>query len=408
MNLTEPQAGSDVGALTTRAEPLGDGRFALTGQKIYITWGEHDLTDNIVHLVLARLPGAPAGSKGVSLFLAPKILPDGARNALRCIGLEAKLGIHASPTCTMAFEGATAWLVGAENRGLAAMFTMMNAARINVGVEGVAVGEAAYQNALGYARDRRQGRAEGATEPGPSPILAHDDIRRMLMQARARTLAGRAICYATGVAADRATHATDEVDRIAAKAREDLLTPIAKAWCTDGGVEVASLGVQVHGGMGFVEGGAAQFYRDARIAPIYEGTNGIQAIDLYGRKLVGDGGAAMRRMIDEALAAAAGAAPAIGGPLAAGAEALSQATDWMLKAPRQDALAGAAAYLDLAARVVGGTLLAHGVERAPEATEQAAVTRFYAATILAAAPGLLGAITAGADTLYDPAIAAFA
>ncbi|HCK84873.1 MAG TPA: acyl-CoA dehydrogenase, partial [Hyphomonadaceae bacterium] len=261
MNLTEPQAGSDLGALTTKAAPQAGGSYQITGQKIFITWGEHDLTDNIVHLVLARIEGAPPGSKGISLFVAPKILADGARNAVRCIGLEEKLGIHACPTCTMAFEGATGWLVGEENKGLAAMFTMMNAARLNVGAQGVGVAEAAYQKAYAYARERKQG---GAL------IAEHADVRRMLATMKSHIQVGRALCYACATAADRGD-----------KKREDLLTPLAKSWCTDMGVEAASLGVQVHGGMGFVEeGGAAQFYRDARIAPIYEGTNGIQAMDL--------------------------------------------------------------------------------------------------------------------------------
>ncbi|NWG54496.1 MAG: acyl-CoA dehydrogenase family protein, partial [Hydrogenophilaceae bacterium] len=296
MNLTEPQAGSDLGVLRTKAEPSADGSFRLTGQKIFITWGEHDLAENIIHLVLARTPDAPAGSKGVSLFLAPKILPNGSRNALRCIGVEEKMGIHASPTCTMAFEGATAWLVGAENRGLAAMFTMMNSARLNVGLEGVAIAEAAYQKALAYAKERVQ---------GGGPIIQHPDVRRMLIAMKSKTQAARAICYATGLAADCAKRIEDDEARAAAKAREDLLTPIAKAWSTDWGVEAASLGVQIHGGMGFVEeGGAAQFYRDARIAPIYEGTNGIQAVDLVGRKVQADGGAAMRALIAEARAEA--------------------------------------------------------------------------------------------------------
>ena len=281
MNLTEPQAGSDLGAITTKAVARVDGSYAITGQKIFITWGEHDCASNIIHLVLARIEGAPAGSKGISMFIVPKFRDgDGSRNAVRCIGLEEKMGIHASPTCTLAYEGATGWLIGEENKGLAAMFTMMNAARLNVGMSGVGVAEAAYQKALAYARDRKQ---------GGKLIIEHPDIRRMLMTMRAKIQAGRAICYATAVAADAGD-----------KAREDLLTPIAKAWCTDLGVEVASLGVQIHGGMGFVEeGGAAQFYRDARIAPIYEGTNGIQAIDLYGRKLLADRGDAMRALIAE-------------------------------------------------------------------------------------------------------------
>ena len=377
MNLTEPQAGSDLGALTTKAVPQADGSYAITGQKIFITWGEHDLAPNIIHLVLARIEGAPAGSKGISMFIVPKFRDaDGSRNAVRCIGLEEKMGIHASPTCTMAYEGATGWLIGEENRGLAAMFTMMNAARLNVGMEGVAVAEAAYQKALAYARERTQS----------GLIVNHPDVRRMLMTMRAKIQAARAICYATAVAADKGD-----------KAREDLLTPLAKAWSTDLGVEAASLGVQIHGGMGFVEeGGAAQFYRDARIAPIYEGTNGIQAIDLYGRKLLGDRGEAMRVLIEEARGVAGSTHP----KLNAAIDALAEGTDYMLSASREDALAGAHAYLQLAGDVVGGMLLVKGGERDAN-PEQAASLRFYARTILARAPSRLAEIKIGADALGD-------
>lgn len=375
MNLTEPQAGSDLGALTTKATPQSDGSYALTGQKIFITWGEHDLADNILHLVLARIDGAPAGSQGISMFIVPKVRDDGSRNAVRCIGLEEKMGIHASPTCTLAYEGATGWLIGEENKGLAAMFTMMNAARLNVGMEGVGVAEAAYQKALAYARERRQG---GAL------IVEHPDVRRMLMTMRAKIQAGRAICYACAVAADAGD-----------TAREDLLTPIAKAWCTDLGVEVASLGVQVHGGMGYVEeGGAAQFYRDARIAPIYEGTNGIQAIDLYGRKLVRDRGEAMRTLIAEGREIAGVSHP----KLSAAVDALAEATDYMLSASREDALAGAYAYLQLAGDAVGGMLLVRGVARDGR-EDHAALLRFYARTVLARARSRLAEVAIGADAL---------
>ena len=427
MNLTEPQAGSDVGALTSRATPNGDGSYKINGQKIYITWGEHDLTDNIVHLVLARLPDAPPGSKGVSLFLVPKNLPTpngaaGVRNGVRCIGLERKMGIHASPTCTMSYEDATGWLVGGPNAGLAAMFTMMNAARLNVGLQGVAVAEAAYQKALDYARERRQGRAEGQTEKGPAPLLLHADVRRMLLSMKAKIQAGRAICYATAVAADRALSGLEE-DRAFWRAREDLLTPIAKAWCTDMGVEVASVGVQVHGGMGFVEdGGAAQFYRDARIAPIYEGTNGIQAIDLIGRKLAGDGGAAMAALISEAQAVAGDCVAAgrfalerLAARLDAATAALEDATAYILAAgDKRDALAGASPYLKLAGDVVGAMLLARGVLSATaasddpqHATAQEALVGFFAETVLTAAPGLAASVKIGADALYDPNLPEF-
>jgi alkylation response protein AidB-like acyl-CoA dehydrogenase len=363
MNLTEPQAGSDLAALTTKAAPQADGSYAITGQKIFITWGEHDLAPNIIHLVLARIEGAPPGSKGISLFIVPKFRDeDGSRNAVRCIGLEEKMGIHASPTCTMAYEGATGWLIGEENHGLAAMFTMMNAARLNVGMEGVGVAEAAYQKALAYAKERKQGLV----------IIEHPDVRRMLLTMRAKIQAGRAICYACAVAADGGD-----------KAMEDLLTPIAKAWSTDLGVEVASLGVQIHGGMGFVEeGGAAQFYRDARIAPIYEGTNGIQAIDLYGRKLLGDRGESMGRVIAMARDAAAQSKdPRVAARLGDAATALEEATDYMLSAERNDALAGASAYLSLAGDVIGGMLMARGVAKTEDA-EKAALLAFYAEIVL--------------------------
>ncbi|MGD9981320.1 MAG: acyl-CoA dehydrogenase family protein [Hyphomonadaceae bacterium] len=375
MNLTEPQAGSDLGALTTKAVPQADGSYAIIGQKIFITWGEHDLAPNIIHLVLARIEGAPAGSKGISMFIVPKVRDDGSRNAVRCIGVEEKMGIHASPTCTMAYEGATGSLIGEENRGLAAMFTMMNAARLNVGMEGVGVAEAAYQKALAYAKERKQ---------GGKLIIEHPDVRRMLMTMKAKIQAGRVICYATAIAADAGDHA-----------REDLLTPIAKAWCTDLGVEVASLGVQVHGGMGFVEeGGAAQFYRDARIAPIYEGTNGIQAIDLCGRKLLGDRGEAMQSFIAEGRAIAGATHPKLNAAL----DALADATAFMLSAPREDAMTGAYAYLQLAGDVAGGVLLVKGGEHGAN-PEQAALLRFYVRTVLARAPSRLAEVKLGADAL---------
>ncbi len=386
MNLTEPQAGSDLGVLTTKAVPALDGAYRISGQKIFITWGEHDFTDNIIHLVLARIEGAPAGSKGLSLFIVPKFMLGadgriGQRNAVRCVGLEEKLGIHASPTCVMAYEGATGWLIGEENKGLAAMFTMMNAARIGVGSQGVAVAEAAYQQALAYARERKQG---GAV------IIEHADIRRMLMTMKTKIQAARALCYAAALAADCGDHA-----------RESLLTPIAKAWSTDLGVEAASLGVQIHGGAGFIEeAGAAQFYRDARIAPIYEGTNGIQAIDLYHRKLLGDRGEAMRTLIAEARETADAFSHPQAARLGEAAVALAAATDYMLAAKRDDALAGAYPYLELAGDTLGGMLLAQGIMRAsassaaakPILDEQNALLGFYAETVLARAPSRLAAI----------------
>lgn len=427
MNLTEPQAGSDVGALKSKAAPNGDGSYAISGQKIYITWGDHDVADNIVHLVLARLPDAPAGSKGISLFVVPKFLVNengslGARNGVKCIGLEEKVGIHASPTCVMEYEGATGWLVGEANRGLAAMFTMMNAARLNVGLEGVAVGEAAFQTAFEYAQERKQGKAEGVD--GPAPILHHSDVRRTLTTMKARVAAARAICYACGVAADLAEASDDEATRKAARMREDLLTPIAKAWSTDMGVEVASMGVQVHGGMGFMnETLAAQLYRDARILPIYEGTNGIQAIDLVGRKLTGTNGESMRAMLKDVRLTAQVARETndpqlvqIADRLAGAADALEAASDWMLdqmKARETDtAMAGASAYLALAGDVIGG----HYLTRSAVASrgldtkvrmQRLALAGFFAETSLASAEGRVAGITEGSSRMMEGSEALF-
>ncbi|HEV2078651.1 MAG TPA: acyl-CoA dehydrogenase family protein, partial [Allosphingosinicella sp.] len=297
MNLTEPQAGSDVGALKTRAAPRGDGTYAIKGTKIFITFGEHDLSDNIVHLVLARLPDAPAGTKGISLFLAPKFRLNGdgsigAANDVRCVSTEHKMGINASPTCVMSYgdnDDCVGWLVGEENGGMRAMFTMMNNARLNVGLQGVSIAERATQAAVAYAMERVQGSREGR----PARIIEHPDVRRMLLRMKALTQAARALSYYAAGQADRASLGDED-----ARARLDLLTPLVKAYGTDVGVEVASLGVQVHGGMGYIEEtGAAQHYRDARIAPIYEGTNGIQAADLVGRKLGLEGGAVLERLL---------------------------------------------------------------------------------------------------------------
>lgn len=291
MNLTEAQAGSDLGLLRARAERQEGGTYRITGQKIFITYGEHDLTENIIHLVLARLPDAPEDVKGISLFIVPKILADGARNNVKCIGLEHKLGIHASPTCTMAFDGATGYLLGAENEGLKCMFTMMNNARLSVGLQGVAIAERALQAAEQYAAERVQGKSFDAG--ARVSIDAHPDVKRMLLSMRAQVMAGRALAYEAALALDAAAGGDK-----AAQGKADLLTPIVKGWCTDMAVEVASTGVQVHGGMGFIEEtGAAQYYRDARILPIYEGTNGIQALDLVFRKVLRDEGAAAKAYI---------------------------------------------------------------------------------------------------------------
>ena len=413
MNLTEPQAGSDLAALTTRAEPDGNGGYRLFGQKIFITWGDHDATDNVCHLVLARLPDAPPGVKGISLFLAPKFLVNedgslGERNDLAPASIEHKLGIHASPTCVMMFEGAKAELVGELNQGLAHMFVMMNAARLQVGVEGVGIAERAFQQALAYAQDRRQGRSPWSGDS--APIYDHPDIRRALMLMKAKIEAARGICLMTGVLADLGRLADDPARRAGAKARQELLTPIAKAWSTDIGVEVASMGVQIHGGMGFIEEtGAAQHYRDARIAPIYEGTNGIQAMDLVGRKLSMAEGSVM----DELCAEMAMTAEALterrdlveaGRRLAEGVRALEAATDWLLSHRGADSLAGATPYLKLAGDVVGGFVLARQALAAADSDEawlkaKPALLRHYAGHVLAAAPGLAAAVTAGAEDL---------
>jgi len=428
MNLTEPQAGSDVGALRTRAVRDGD-HYRITGQKIFITYGEHDMAENIVHLVLARLPDAPPGTRGISLFLVPKFMVNadgtlGPRNDVRCVSLEHKLGIHASPTCVLAYGdngGAHGFLIGEENRGMECMFTMMNNARLNVGLQGVAIAERAYQQARDFARQRVQGRPVIAKNAGTHPIIEHPDVRRMLLHMRAQTEAMRALAYFTAGAIDRARHHRDAETRVVQQRRVDLLIPVVKAWSTDAGVDVASIGMQVHGGMGFIEEtGAAQHLRDARIAPIYEGTNGIQANDLVGRKLLRDKGMAAKELIaemralDAPLAAAKGDdVAAIRGALAPGIDALAAASDWMVMHGVTDpprALAGAVPYLRLAGAVTGGWLMAQGAlaaqrhlaERDGDVRfhEAKLVTaRFYAEHILATAPTLMPAVTGGATVM---------
>ena len=427
MNLTEPQAGSDLNALKAKAVPQGDGTYRITGTKIFITYGDHDMAENIVHLVLARLPDAPAGTKGISLFLVSKFLVNedgtlGARNDAKCVGLEEKLGIHGSPTCVMSYGdngGAIGTLIGQENKGLACMFTMMNNARLLVGTQGVAVAERAYQHALAYATERKQGRSIGSTlAPGEmEPIIVHPDVRRMLFTMKSLTEASRAICYANAVAIDRAHHGATPEERAAGQARADLLTPIAKSFSTDIGCEVASLGVQIHGGMGFIEEtGAAQYYRDARILPIYEGTNGIQAIDLVTRKLPLGNGEVVKGFIAEMRETAARARganheglAAIGAALDLSLDKLDEATEWMLarlKSATDDCLAGASPYLRLFGTVAGGHFLALGALVAVRAEGDAflaarlATARFYAAQQLPLADGLLAPATAGAETLY--------
>ena len=410
MNLTEPQAGTDLAAVTTRAEPDGQGGYRLTGQKIFITWGDHDAAENICHLVLARTPDAPPGVKGISLFLATKKLVDdqgrtGTLNDLRPGSIEHKLGIHGSPTCVMLFEGAQAELVGELNNGIAHMFVMMNAARLQVGVQGVAIAERSFQQALAFAQERKQGRAAW----GGETIYGHPDVRRTLTLMRAKIEAARAICLTTGVLADVARLAETQAERDVAKARQELLTPIAKAWSTDIGVEVASLGVQVHGGMGFIEEtGAAQHYRDARIAPIYEGTNGIQAMDLVGRKLAMQDGGVMDALCAEMqqtvqILAGTSGLEIVGTRLDAGVAALERATDWMLSHKGPDALSGATAYLKLAGDVIGGWMLAkQALEVAGSdddwSKSKAVLARVFAGQVLAQAPGLAdGVMDGGAD-----------
>ncbi|HLG83630.1 MAG TPA: acyl-CoA dehydrogenase [Bradyrhizobium sp.] len=423
MQLTEPQAGSDVGALRTRADRAGDGTYRLTGSKIFITYGDHDMTDNIVHFVLARLPDAPAGTKGISLFLVPKFLVNadgslGARNDIYPSGVEHKLGMHASPTCTMTMGdhgGAIGYLIGEENQGMRCMFTMMNQARLGVGLEGVGIADRAYQQALSYAQERRQGRAVGHTGAGSDPIIVHPDVKRMLMQMRAMTAAARTICYATAVALDVAVRAKDARVRADAAARGALLTPIAKAFSTDIGSEVAYLGVQVHGGMGFIEEtGAAQHYRDARITPIYEGTNGIQSIDLVTRKLGVNGGASVWALLAEldqtVKQVEASNDPAFGTTgrkLRDALGALERASRWLLErlatAPN-DALAGATPYLRLFGATLGGCYLASEAlaartEQLGEAERYVALARFFAENVSVQAPSLEKTVTDGAETV---------
>ena len=356
MNLTEPQAGSDVGALTTKAEPLGDGTYAVSGQKIYISWGDHDIASNVCHLVLARIPGAPAGTKGISLFLVPKRLPDadgnpGKANGVSVVSLEHKMGLHGSPTCVMQYDQATGWLVGPEQGGMAAMFTMMNNARLGVGTQGIGVAEGAYQHALDYAMGRKQGKS--FEEGGTGTILDHADVRRMLMQMKAETFAARAIALSCAVSIDMTTATGDEKWR----ARAALLTPIAKAFGTDIGNEIAHLGIQVHGGMGFVEEtGAAQYARDVRVTTIYEGTNGIQAMDLVARKMMDEGEAAFR-LLDEIEAAAESSRadlPDLAETVWQAAEELRESTEWMIAQNHRVRFAGAVPYLRAFARVLGG------------------------------------------------------
>ena len=432
MNLSEPQAGSDLGQIACKAARAEDGSYRITGQKIYITWGEHDLTENVVHMVLARLPDAPKGTRGLSLFVVPKFIPDahgnpGRRNDLRCTGLEHKMGIHACPTCTMSYGddaadhggGAVGWLVGEEHGGLAAMFTMMNNARLAVGIQGIGLAERAYQDARAYAFDRTQSRdIHGGHES--VPIVRHPNIRRKLLTMRALTEGARALALYAGNALDRAKQADDADTRARMQTRVDILVPVVKAWCTDRGVEVTSGAVQVLGGMGYIEeGGVAQHYRDARIAPIYEGTNGIQALDLMGRKVLRDRGSGMQALLAD-LRAEMDALQDPGDPdltairrsVAHGLDLLEAASETLISLSQDDiALSAAVAdpYLELAGTAVAGALLAQqagvaatGIADADTPSDQhrakLAVARFYADNILPRAEAAAAQVRQGATS----------
>ncbi|MEZ5383384.1 MAG: acyl-CoA dehydrogenase [Microthrixaceae bacterium] len=430
MNLTEPEAGSDVGALRTKAQPNGDGSFAITGSKIFISWGDHDMTDNVVHLVLARTPDAPPGTKGISCFVVPKYLVNddgtlGEANDLKVVSIEHKMGIHASPTCTMSFGdegGATGWLLGNEYDGMRVMFVMMNMARLSVGVQGLGLAERTLQAATGYANERVQGRVVGTEKGSTNPIVGHPDVRRMLLDMRALTEAMRGICLLNAVSIDRSKALEDEEERTKAEELTELLIPVTKAWCTDMGVEVTSLAVQVYGGMGFVEEtGISQYFRDARIAPIYEGTNGIQAMDLVGRKLpMRMGGVANDTIADirataEALRADEALA-GIGDRLAEATDSLDEATQWIFanSGEIRDVLAGATPYLRLWGIVVGGWILGRSALAATEwasdggpedfCAEKVRTARWYADQHLSGAAAWVPRATSGAALMDECSI----
>jgi alkylation response protein AidB-like acyl-CoA dehydrogenase len=424
MNLTEPQAGSDLAAVRTKAVPEGD-HYRITGTKIFITWGEHDMAENIIHLVLARLPDAPAGVKGISLFLAPKFLVNadgslGERNDLICASIEHKMGIHGSATAVMSFgegPGAIGYLIGEANRGLEYMFTMMNHARVNVGLEGVAIGERAYQQALNYARERIQGRIIGDKSGATKPILHHPDVRRMLMNMKARTEANRALAYTVAGYLDHGHSNPDAEAQKRFQSRAELLTPVVKGWCTESGVWIASDGIQVHGGVGFIEEtGASQHFRDARITPIYEGTTAIQANDLYGRKLAREGGVTMKALIvdmqataDSLTASDNADLKAIGTSLSRGLVSLTEAADWIIAnfdATPQAAAAGSVPFLKLTGTVVAGWRMACAAQIAVEKegsdpfyTAKRITARFYADHVLPEAAGFRDAIVNGSASV---------
>ena len=430
MNLTEPQAGSDVGALRMKAEPQADGSYRLKGTKIFITYGEHDLTDNIIHMVLARTPSGPPGTRGISLFLVPKFLVNedgslGARNDVHCVSLEEKLGIHASPTAVLAYgetDGAVGYLVGEEHKGMRCMFTMMNHARLLVGLQGLAIGDRAYRHALAYAKDRRQGRRADTPNGESAPIVEHPDVRRMLLLMKSQVEAMRGLALSVGTAYDLARYHPDVAERARQQGLVDLMTPVVKGWFTDTGVEIASLGVQVLGGMGFVEeAGAAQYFRDARIAPIYEGTNGIQALDLVTRKLGLDWGAPFDHYMEDLRDAAASLAAtgdgdlqAIGKTLDKAASTVAETGRWLREALARDpddAAAGATAFLRLFGIVAGGGALARAALAAHRQLQDGsnepdfykgkiATARFYGDQVLAQAVALAGPVMCGAAPLY--------
>jgi acyl-CoA dehydrogenase len=427
MNLTEPQAGSDLAAIRTEAVPEGD-HYRLRGQKIFITWGDQEITENVIHLVLARLPDAPDGIRGISLFLVPKYMVEedgsiGARNDIFVVSLEHKLGVHASPTCTIALgdtEGAVGYLIGEANSGLACMFTMMNAARLGTGLQGVAIADRAYQQAVAYAKERVQGSSPG-TE-GRVTIIKHPDVRRMLMLMRSQTEAMRAVAYVTAMLLDQAGHSPDKQQREASQQRVDLMTPIAKAWCTEVAQEVTTLGVQVHGGMGFIEDtGSAQHYRDGRITTIYEGTTGIQAGDLVGRKILRDKGQGMHSLLDD-IRAFEESMPddddrlaVLRRELKSGREALAEVTDWLLESAKTDVDAAGSVSVNLLmlmGTVIGGWQMARAAVLAIEKLDGGAAdssfyetklttARFYAEQIMPRVRAYRDAVVAGSENIMS-------
>ncbi len=429
MNLTESNAGSDVGALRTKAEPADDGSWRISGQKIFITYGEHEMTDNIIHLVLARTPGSPAGTRGISLFIVPKFLVNedgslGKRNDLKCVSLEEKIGIHASPTAVMSYGDngdCVGYLIGGENKGMACMFTMMNSARLGVATQGLAIAERAYQQSVEYALERKQGKAPGTAKGESASISKHADVRRMLMTMKSQIEAMRCLIYLNGASLDKGHNHPDEEERKEWMGLAELLTPLSKAWSTDLGVELASTAVQIHGGMGFIEEtGVGQYYRDSRILPIYEGTNGIQALDLVGRKLGLNGGAPVKKLMKEMEDLAhemSGDDEALNGisrHLGVAVTALNEATDWMYSNAPNDpnaAPAGATPYLRMFATTVGGYLMAKSAVKAKELlaagdtdttflNNKVVTAQFFAAQILPQVAALLGPVTEGPELLF--------